>query len=167
MLFCQALVTGDRLHASPPGTGLPDGIAADVFVAPLPPFAILRDLVVDVAPFFDAFAQAEAWLEPAADYDGVVPRETFNRLWGPAGCVLCGICVGDAAAARGAHPAVVARILRLAHDPRDARGTGRLQGLDTPRICDEAFASRLRAICPKRVDVRGLLPSSAPGRQSS
>jgi succinate dehydrogenase / fumarate reductase iron-sulfur subunit len=139
-LFCQARV----------------GDAREIAVRPLPGFRILKDLVVDMDPFFDAFARAAAWLVPAAAYDGVVPPDTLRRMWGAAGCVLCGVCVGRAPAPDGSHPAVVARVLRLAADPRDALGAARLAHLDDPDRYDARFADALRAVCPKAVDVSGL-----------
>jgi succinate dehydrogenase / fumarate reductase iron-sulfur subunit len=118
-LFCQELV------------GSPGG---EIVVQPLPQFRVLKDLVVDMDPFFDAFVRAEAWVVPAREYDGLVPPQTFGRLWGAAGCVLCGICVDQAHAPEQCNPAVVARVLRLAADPRDERGAARLATLDDPDL---------------------------------
>lgn len=127
---------------------------APLRVQPLHGFTVLRDLVVDMEPFFDAFDRAGTWLEPNAAYDGALDATTAERLWPAMGCVTCGICARTPAS-RAPHAAVVARLLTLAHDPRDAAGAARLHAL-TPSP-DQPFATWLRAICPKAVDVGGLV----------
>ena len=86
-LLCQ-------LSIGEAAAGRPDGI---VQVQPLAGFTVLRDLVVDMAPFFDAFDRAAAWLVPNPDYDGVLRPELASSLWPAMSCVMCGIC------ARGPH----------------------------------------------------------------
>jgi succinate dehydrogenase/fumarate reductase-like Fe-S protein len=118
-------------------------------------FTILRDLVVDMEPFFDAFDRAGAWLIPNSEYDGVLQPEVANSLWPAMSCVMCGICAADRHDHGALHPAAVARLLTLARDPRDAAGPARLRALDPPP--DRPFADWLEAVCPKAVDVRGLV----------
>ena len=124
-------------------------------VQPLPGFKVLRDLVVDMGPFFEAFDRARAWLIPKPEYDGVLSAEVARMLWPAMSCVMCGICARGQHAGASPHPAAVARLLTLARDPRDATGPDRLQALGTPP--DRQFAEWLRAVCPKGVDVRGLV----------
>jgi succinate dehydrogenase / fumarate reductase iron-sulfur subunit len=144
-LFCQVSI--GAAVASRPGQPLR--------VQALEGFTVLRDLVVDMDPFFEAFNRARAWLEPRPGYDGTLPPQHGDALWPAMSCVMCGICTRGSGAEQEPHPAVVARVLTLARDPRDARGEDRLRGL--PSSPGGRFADWLRAVCPKDVDVRGLI----------
>jgi succinate dehydrogenase / fumarate reductase iron-sulfur subunit len=128
---------------------------APVRVQPLAGFSVLRDLVVDMGPFFEAFDRAGAWLIPNPDHDGVLSAETARTLWPAMSCVMCGICARGSQDHASLNPAVVTRLLTLAHDPRDATGADRVRSLATPP--DRRFAEWLQSVCPKGVDVRGLV----------
>ena len=114
-LLCQ-LSIGEAASARPDGT---------VQIQPLAGFTVLRDLVVDMEPFFDAFDRAGAWLVPNPDYDGVLSADLASTLWPAMSCVMCGICARDQHDSGSLHPAAVARLLTLARDPRDASGPDR------------------------------------------
>ncbi len=149
-LFCQTLV---RDAAATP---VPDRVAADILLEPLAPFRVLKDLVVDMDPFVDDLVRCETWLDPRAAYDGRLAPRVMEPLWPVSCCVLCGICVEHED--EQPHPAAMARILRLAADPRDARGSARLERL--AGIIGERRARivrRLRALCPAGVEIEPLL----------
>jgi succinate dehydrogenase / fumarate reductase iron-sulfur subunit len=146
-LLCQALIGNESRSERP-----------DIIVEPLPGFRVLRDLVVDMDPFLAELKRVGAWLVPNPHYDGVMAKETVHRLWSATTCVLCGICASEQAAAADPHPAAVVRVLRFAHDPRDLLGLARLAALRGPEP-DGRFAERLKAVCPKRVDVTQLVRS--------
>jgi succinate dehydrogenase / fumarate reductase iron-sulfur subunit len=130
--------------------------AVPIRVEPLPGFRVLRDLVVDMEPFFAAFDRAGAWLEPNPEYDGLLLPDVAGTLWPAMRCITCGICASGAERGPAAlHPAAVRRVLALARDPRDAAGADRLRALD--RQPDRRFAETLKAVCPKDVDVTGLV----------
>jgi succinate dehydrogenase / fumarate reductase iron-sulfur subunit len=149
-LFCQASM-GEILGAA---------MGHDILVAPLPGFRVLRDLVVDMAPFFTELERVNAWLVPDREYSGLMRKDVLQRLWSATRCVLCGVCAagcGAELAADGPHPAAVARVLRFANDPRDAIGRSRVELLK-PVLPGFGFAERLRTICPKQVDITDLIP---------
>ena len=164
-LMCQTLVgdvsTGVVAQGQVPA-GLPE---ADVVLEPLPRFRVLKDLVVDLEPFLASLQRLQAWVTPRADYDGRVTPELAERLWGVAPCVLCGICaavpgapgVGAEVAGAPPHPAVVARALRMALDPRDEAGTARLQVFQELGLLAPQVARWLREVCPKGVEVEPLV----------
>jgi succinate dehydrogenase / fumarate reductase iron-sulfur subunit len=117
----------------------------------------LKDLVVDMAPFFDAAASVEPWLVTDPAYDGRLANERVQQLWSAAQCILCGICESQAIAGDVRHPIAAVHLLRFARDPRDRLGSARLsreQEVGTP---DKVFADSLRTVCPKHVDVTPLL----------
>lgn len=154
-LLCHTLIstaTAERAQAD-----------ADIAIRPLPRFKVLKDLVVDLDPFLDALKRLNAWLVPDPDYDGTMPPDVFQRLWSAATCILCGICAADSTAREASMQAAAAvRALRFLHDPRDRVGAARQERLDALGILNSGFAERLRATCPKAVDITGLL-QAPPG----
>lgn len=124
-------------------------------VQPLSGFTVLRDLVVDMDPFFEEFDAAGAWLIPNSQYGGVLSAQTAAALWPAMSCVMCGICACGQKSEVSPHAAAVTRILTLARDPRDTAGSDRLRALGTTP--DRRFAEWLKAVCPKGVDLRGLI----------
>ncbi|HEY8486056.1 MAG TPA: 2Fe-2S iron-sulfur cluster-binding protein [Limnochordales bacterium] len=162
VLTCQTLCQAAAASPAPPDPGRP---AAELVLEPLPHFRVLRDLVVDIQPFLEGLARLQAWLVPREDFSGVVPREQAERLWGVAPCVLCGICaawgsppgVGPWVDAATAHPAAVARALRMAADPRDLLGPARLSVFRELGLLAPHVARWLREVCPKGVDIEPLV----------
>jgi succinate dehydrogenase / fumarate reductase, iron-sulfur subunit len=98
-----------------------------IIVEPLPHFRQLKDLVVDLEPFFESLKVAVPWLVMRDDYDGRMTPEVARRLEDPATCILCGICNAEAHETGAVKPATVVKALRLAQDPRDAVGVHRLR----------------------------------------
>jgi succinate dehydrogenase/fumarate reductase iron-sulfur protein len=102
-----------------------------VTVRPLYHFPVIRDLVVDMAPFARAMARTGAAFVPSAPDDGparIASRAPERRAIDPAiQCIGCGACVsacgmvGWDAAFPG--PAALNRAFTLAADSRDA-GSG-------------------------------------------
>ncbi|MGE3844203.1 MAG: succinate dehydrogenase/fumarate reductase iron-sulfur subunit [Vicinamibacterales bacterium] len=146
-LFCQTLL-------SEVDAGHPPPTPADVWIEPLPHFRVLRDLVVDVDPFFDALRAQRTWLVPDEAYDGRIPPARVEPMWHVSGCVLCGICAG-LTDDHSSHPAATARVLRLAFDPRDVEGPARLASVDLDAC--RVVAEPLAEVCPADVDIRPLL----------
>ncbi len=107
--------------------------AGPVSVRPLYHFPLLRDLVVDMAPFDQRMARVGAALTPregAAAY-AVVSSVSRERRWidGAIECIGCGMCVSActmvAHDARFAGPAALNRAFTLELDSRDAAGAQR------------------------------------------
>jgi succinate dehydrogenase / fumarate reductase iron-sulfur subunit len=133
--------------------------AQEVLVEPLPHLPVLRDLVVDMEPFF-AFYRA---VEPAFRGAGPEPErerrmnpEAVRLLEGYTNCILCGACYG-ACPVVGRKPgylgpAALAKLYRFHIDPREVRDGARLRAADNPNgwwACE--FYSHCRQVCPKGV----------------
>jgi succinate dehydrogenase / fumarate reductase, iron-sulfur subunit len=124
-----------------------------IIVEPLPHFRQLKDLVVDLEPFFESLKVAVPWLVMRDDYDGRMTPEVARRLEDPAKCILCGICNAETHETMAVKPAAMVKALRLAQDPRDAVGLHRLRLLQVPPEVLRLFLKDLPEICPKEIKI--------------
>ena len=123
---CAMVVNGRERWAC--RTRLADLGEGPVGVRPLYHFPLLRDLVVDMAPFNDRMARVGAALTPreGAEPYAVVSSVSRERRWidGAIECIGCGMCVSActmvAHDARFAGPAALNRAFTLELDSRDA-----------------------------------------------
>lgn len=120
---------------------------------PLPGFRQLKDLVVDMDPFFEALKQVVPWVLTIAGHDGRMSPEHFRRIEGPATCILCGVCDAGIREGGAVRPAALVKNVRLALDPRDALGPDRMKitGLTAEGL--QTFKKLLSGICPKRIEL--------------
>ena len=126
---------------------------------PLPNLDIIKDLVVDMEPFWDALRQIQPWLHevtnPAEKERLMSPRER-EKIDQYVNCILCAACYGScpvlARDERYLGPAALAKLYRFVADSRDSRGDETLKiankesgvwGCDTVLRCIDA--------CPKNV----------------
>jgi succinate dehydrogenase/fumarate reductase iron-sulfur protein len=133
---CGMLVNGAPMLAC--RTQLASLIGDQVLVEPLPNMEIIRDLVVNMTPFWDAYRRIEPWLH--TNGDGPPQGE---RLQSPAeekqlepyiNCILCACCYG-ACPVLGFDedylgPAAIAKLFRFMRDSRDTRGLPFLEKVD-------------------------------------
>jgi succinate dehydrogenase / fumarate reductase iron-sulfur subunit len=131
-----------------------------IAIEPLPNLEILRDLVVDLEPFWAALRLIEPFVCSEGEHPAQGHRieERAMEAIGPyVNCVLCGCCysarpvVGRAEGYSG--PMALAKLYRFVRDPRDRRpfanwsrlsSDGGVWGCHTIFRCNEA--------CPKQVD---------------
>lgn len=140
-LACQTLV-GDLIQ---------DG--GSLTLGPLPGFRQLKDLVVDLDPFFEALKQVIPWVLTVPGHDGIVSPADARRVESPATCILCGICDAGLEPGGGVKPAALVKNMRLAVDPRDALGMGRVKMTGLTEQGLQTFRDLLAQICPKRIEV--------------
>jgi succinate dehydrogenase / fumarate reductase iron-sulfur subunit len=125
---------------------------------------IVKDLVVDMAPFWDKFKAMKPWLqpgyeEPPAGKEYVVSQERMNVIHKESLCINCGCCVSECNAMesdpdfRG--PQALAKGMRFVGDPRDAATVERLEDYSDEHgiwECTRCYFCQER--CPKGVDPR-------------
>ncbi len=139
--------------------------AGVISVRPLYHFPLLRDLVVDMAPFADKMRSVDAAFAPApgAEPYAVIPRSSSERrdIDEAIECIGCGMCVS--ACTMVAHnerfpgPAALNRAFTAERDRRDAAGGHRWPVL----LSDDALArchgqSTCTDVCPM-----GLSPTTS------
>lgn len=134
-------------------------------LAPLRNLPVIKDLVVDMAPFFSKWRRAGGTFAPkvgAADFAVVPPSSPDRRAADDAiECIGCGICYAACDVVRNRPnflgPAALNRAWSLVNDVRDAARARRLHSLATE---DGAFSCRSLGscthFCPK-----GLSPTAA------
>jgi fumarate reductase iron-sulfur subunit len=139
--------------------------AGAISVRPLYHFPLLRDLVVDMAPFGDKMRSVGAAFAPATDAApyAVIARPSPERreIDEAIECIGCGMCVSActmvAHNARFPGPAALNRAFTVERDSRDAAGHERWQVL----LSDDALArchgqSTCTDVCPM-----GLSPTTS------
>jgi succinate dehydrogenase / fumarate reductase iron-sulfur subunit len=130
-----------------------------IILEPLPNFEIIKDLVVDMAPFWAKYERIKPWLMRktlSTDTEIRQSEDDRSRIDQFVNCILCASCYGACAVlARDPEylgPAALAKLERFVLDSRDERPLSALEsvnseqgvwGCDTLLACMEA--------CPKEV----------------
>jgi len=129
-----------------------------VVVEPLPNFQIIKDLVVDMDPFWEKYERVRPYLhaEITAEKESLVREKDRERIDQFVSCILCGLCYGACPVAAYnddfAGPAALAKLYRFVADTREKRDADALErenshdgmwGCHTITRCIDA--------CPKNV----------------
>lgn len=145
VLACRTPVTA--------GTG-------ELLLEPLAGLPVVRDLIVDTTPFWQAWRSVEPWFTPPADgTPRVLAADDPSRHAVEAGldCISCGACWTACDLAGADHgfagPAALNRAMTLAADARDGARARRLR-----LVSQEGGVTRCHYIhgcsgaCPKGID---------------
>jgi succinate dehydrogenase / fumarate reductase iron-sulfur subunit len=111
---------------------------AEVTVAPMRHMPVVKDLVVDMAPFFEAYERVIPYLvpkDPEAPPMEVPAGTPFReRIDAQLECITCGLCYSGCGMVGAGHgylgPAALNRAYTLIADPRDAKGPERMRIVD-------------------------------------
>ena len=129
-----------------------------VVVEPLPNLEIVRDLVVDMDPFWEKYERVRPWLhaELSGEKESRMNENERQRIDQFVNCILCGLCYGACpmlkSNERFTGPAALAKLNRFLADTREQRDGTTLEqedahegawGCHTITRCIEA--------CPKNV----------------
>ncbi len=128
-------------------------------IEPLPNMEILKDLVVDMAPFWEAYRFVQPYLQPEGEAPPKgyrVEESAFEDVFRLTTCILCASCYAACPVVSREPeylgPAALAKLHRFVKDPRDKRPYESLKRVDSPTGawgCDTVF--RCNAVCPKEV----------------
>jgi succinate dehydrogenase iron-sulfur subunit len=125
---------------------------------------IVKDLVVDMEPFWDKFKSVDPYLkpgytEPPDGKEFVVPQERMNVIHKESLCINCGCCVSECNAMESdpnfLGPQALAKAMRFVGDPREGHKVERLEALNDEHgiwECTRCYFCNER--CPKGVDPR-------------
>lgn len=130
-----------------------------ITIEPAGNMPMVKDLVVDMTPFWDKIKAVQPWLqpegpEPKGEY--IAPNEDMLHLAGVMGCIMCGACVSDCTVLEVdpnfLGPAALAKAYRFVADPRDGADDIRLQSLsEYTGVWDCTRCFECVEVCPKGV----------------
>ena len=130
-----------------------------IILEPLPNFEILKDLVVDMTPFWTMYQKVQPWLmrkSPVPAGEVHQTEEERNRIDQFVNCILCAACYGACPVlARDPEylgPAALAKLERFILDSRDERPLSVLEAVNSEQGvwgCDTLF--KCIDACPKDV----------------
>ena len=161
---CAMRINGHAALAC--NTKAADAMAASggaILVEPAGNSDVVKDLVVDMAPFWDNVRAVQPWLQPGGavpDEEYVASNESMVHLSGVMTCIMCGACASDctvmAVDPSFLGPAALAKAYRFVGDPRDDADETRLAELTRPGgIWDCTRCMQCVEVCPKDVDPMG------------
>jgi succinate dehydrogenase / fumarate reductase iron-sulfur subunit len=132
-------------------------------IAPMGNMPVLKDLVVDMGPFWSKIQHMKPWLqtgyEEIPEKEFVVSQERMNPIHKEALCIMCGCCVSECNSMESDPeffgPAALAKGFRFVGDPRDRATVERLEAYnDEHGIWDCTRCYFCNERCPKGVDPR-------------
>ncbi|HEX4746217.1 MAG TPA: succinate dehydrogenase/fumarate reductase iron-sulfur subunit [Gaiellaceae bacterium] len=124
---------------------------------------IVKDLVVDMEPFWGKIRAVQPWLEPGyvdpGETEHVVAQERADAIHKESLCIMCGCCVSECNSMESdpdfLGPAALAKGFRFVGDVRDQATVERLQSYSEEHgiwDCTRCYFCNER--CPKGVDPR-------------
>jgi len=124
---------------------------------------VLKDLVVDMDPFWNKIRSVKPWLDPGYDEpsekERVVSQQKMNVIHKEALCIMCGCCVSECNSMESdpefMGPAALAKGFRFVGDARDQAEVERLNTMNEEHgvwDCTRCYFCNER--CPKGVDPR-------------
>jgi succinate dehydrogenase/fumarate reductase iron-sulfur protein len=159
---CAMVINGrERLACQ---TAVGDLDSSTINVAPLRSLPVQKDLMVDMAPFFNAMKRANAALTPSEPYlravRTIVP-DTPNReaIESQSGCITCGACYSACEWTR-THPgyigpAAMNRVMMLSLDEKDRLNEQRVETMATDNATLRCHAmGNCSAVCPVGIPLR-------------
>ena len=132
----------------------------EVLVEPLPGFKVIKDLVVDIKGFFNAYKEITPWFRDGAPGEGEsrMSQRERERVEPYTNCILCGLCYSACPVQKRdpefLGPASLAKAWRFISDPRfkERDKAEILEKVDSPRGvwgCDTVYMCT--DVCPKKV----------------
>ncbi len=144
-LACQTLIA-DEIDRS-----------GRIEVKPLRQLRVVKDLVVEMDPFWSKVNAITPWLTPKGEIDEVViPQNVHQAFYNVDACILCGACVSACNSLDVSPgflgPAALAKAYRFVADPREGERRERLARLTRDDgIWDCVRCNFCVEVCPKDV----------------
>src|SRR5215470_3743943 len=132
-------------------------------ISPMGNLPVVKDLVVDMDPFWGKIRAVKPWLDPGydevAEKERIVSQQQMNVIHKEALCIMCGCCVSECNSLEAdpefLGPAALAKGMRFVGDSRDGRTIERLESYSEKHgiwDCTRCYFCQER--CPKGVDPR-------------
>jgi succinate dehydrogenase / fumarate reductase iron-sulfur subunit len=135
--------------------------ANNFVIEPLPFFKVIKDLVVDLDPFFDKHRRVKPYLindQEAPETERLQDSKIQESIEPALRCILCASCTSSCPINRAnpeyLGPAALLRAFRYAFDSRDTATDGRLEDLDDDNgIWGCKSMWWCTDVCPKEIPV--------------
>ena len=105
-----------------------------ILVEPLPNFQVLKDLVVDLKPFWEKLEAIQPYIIGNPDPKQRISPDEAKKLKKAANCFLCAACYGSCPINNSyptyLGPAALAQAWRFVEDPFDSKSLDRLKAVD-------------------------------------
>jgi succinate dehydrogenase / fumarate reductase, iron-sulfur subunit len=132
-------------------------------LSPMGNLPVVKDLVVDMEPFWSKIRAMKPWLDSGydevAEKERVVSQQRMNAIHKESLCIMCGCCVSECNSMESdpefLGPAALAKGFRFVGDPRDNAEVARLNAYNQEHgiwDCTRCYFCNER--CPKGVDPR-------------
>lgn len=130
----------------------------EIMIEPLPNLPLIKDLIVDMKPFFKHYEYVEPWFESdtKAGKENSMSQEEVKKVDKYAACILCGLCYGACPVLSRTEnylgPAALAKAWRFYADSRYQNGDRMLTRVDKPNgvwACNHVY--RCVEVCPKQI----------------
>ena len=142
-----------------------DHLGKSITIKPLGHMKILKDLIVDLEPFWEKYRSIMPYLnpgEPAPETERIQTQEEREKLEGLIDCILCGCCQG-ACTITGTDedylgPAILLKADRFIMDSRDKAKKQRLEMVGGEHgiwRCHTIYNCQVS--CPKHLDPTGAI----------
>lgn len=132
-----------------------------IVIDPLPGFRVLKDLSVDMDPFYENLERIKPYLindDPPPDRERIQSPEDFKHFSDPIACILCGACTSSCPSfwydKKYIGPAALYKAYRYIFDTRDKGAADRLETLDNKHglwRCHTIF--NCMDACPKHLKI--------------
>jgi succinate dehydrogenase / fumarate reductase iron-sulfur subunit len=130
-------------------------------IEPLPLFEVVKDLIVDLEPFFEKYRQVKPYLCPGknkTDKEFIQDAENQEFIEPAVRCILCASCTAGCPINRANEdylgPAALLRAFRYIFDSRDLKTDERLKNLDSQ---DGVWGCKTMwwctDVCPKEIPI--------------
>ncbi len=139
------------------------GFKEEVLIEPLPVFKVLKDLVVDLDPFFEKYNSLKPYLiirTPPPDHERIQSQEEQHLFEDAIRCILCGCCTASCPVNQNKEteayigPAALVRAFRYLFDSRDEGFEERLALLDNKDgVWGCKTLWKCTEVCPKEIPV--------------
>lgn len=135
----------------------------EILIEPLPVFKVVKDLVVDLNPFFQKYHSIKPYLitgSPPPDTERKQFTEEHERFEKAIRCILCACCTASCPVNQNKEtenyvgPAALVRAFRYLFDSRDEGSQERIQLLDQKEMawgCQTLW--KCTEVCPKEIPV--------------
>jgi succinate dehydrogenase / fumarate reductase iron-sulfur subunit len=155
---CAMKINGkNRLACQTLGKEMPESISFE----PLPAFPVIKDLVVDMDPFFEKNAEVLPHLinnEPPPERERLQSPEDQHKILQSITCIMCACCTSSCpsywADKEYLGPAAVVKAARFILDTRDRASADRLERLAQVHgiwRCHSIY--NCVEVCPKEIDI--------------